>query len=50
MAKPWLKKVPRATPNNIFFVLFLAEKDKTKSCVLSPNSEKNTSVKVIKKG
>lgn len=50
MAKPWLKRVPNTTPNNMLEVLFFVEKDKTKICVLSPNSERNIRIKETIKG
>ena len=46
---PWLKKEPRQTPNKIQTDFTLEEKDKTSNCVLSPNSDKNTSKKATKK-
>ena len=42
--------MPRATPKRIFLALSLVEKDKTKSWVLSPSSDKNIRIKLIKKG
>ena len=39
IASPWLKNEPKATPSKIVKVLSLVEKDNTKICVLSPNSE-----------
>lgn len=41
--------MPRATPKRIFLALSLVEKDKTKSWVLSPSSDKNIRIKLIKK-
>ena len=48
IAIPWLKNEPRHTPNKIQTDFTLEEKDKTRSCVLSPNSDKKTNKKEIR--
>lgn len=50
MAIPWLKKVPNAIPRKIFLTLDVVEKESTKTCVLSPNSDKNIIKKDNKNG